>query len=122
MFGHNMVQMKWMPTYTYQFMGEKQEKLAEYVDYPVVYVYDNSWTVNDNVVELKKFKSYTFVRSENLERYLSNIEEEKMILYNETRNDSEELIQSVIQENPELQMKGKIFQNSAEAVFVFESE
>ena len=121
-FGHNMVQMKWMPTYTYQFMGEKQEKLAEYVDYPVVYVYDNSWTVNDNVVELKKFKSYTFVRSENLERYLSNIEEEKMILYNETRNDSEELIQSVIQENPELQMKGKIFQNSAEAVFVFESE
>lgn len=45
-----------------------------------------------------------------------------MILYNETRNDSEELIQSVIQEKPELQMKGKIFQNSAEAVFVFESE
>lgn len=121
-FGHNMVQMKWMPTYTYQFMGEKQEKLAEYVDYPVVYVYDNSWTVNDNVVELKKFKSYTFVSSENLERYLSNIEEEKMILYNETRNDSEDLIQSVIQEKPELQMKGKIFQNSAEAVFVFESE
>lgn len=121
-FGHNMVQMKGMPTYTYQFMKEKQGKLAEYVDYPVVYVYDNSWTVNDNVVELKKFKSYTFVRAENLERYLSEVEDEKMVLYNETRNDSEELIQSVMQEKPELQMKGKIFQNSAEAVFVFEKE
>ena len=121
-FGHNMAQMKWMPTYTYQFMKEKQENLAKYVDYPVVYVYDNSWTVNDNVVELKKFKSYTFVRTENLERYLSEVEDEKMILYNETRNDPEELIQRVIEEKPELQMQGKIFQNSAEAVFVFEEE
>lgn len=108
----------WMPAYTYQSTKDKLYSLHWYDNCSVIYVYDNSWTVNDNMEELKRYKDYTFVSPAELADFVQGREDEMLILYNESLADNETVINTVMSANSKLTESVKLFQNSAESIYL----
>ena len=112
--------VSWEPTYTYQYMREKYEMIEEYKECSVVYVYDYSWTFNDNIVELEKYKDYTFIKPENLGEYMETRDDDRIIVYNESPLENEDLCSIILQSNYKLTKYTTLFKNSAESILYFE--
>lgn len=108
----------WMPVYTYQSTAAKLDSLHWYDGCSVIYVYDHSWTVNDNMEELKRYKDYTFVNPEEFSEFVKGRKDDVLILYNESPADNETLIQTVMSDNPKLSEVVKLFQNRAESIYL----
>lgn len=112
--------VNWWPTYTYQYMKEKYNQLEDYHDCRVICIYDNSWTINDNFVEIKEYKNYMFVTPKKFSIYIQMIEEEEeLVIYNESNLSDDEIIDIIMESNNKLIDSQRLFKNSSESILYF---
>ena len=73
-----------------------------------------------NIVELEKYKDYTFIKPENLGEYMETRDDDRIIVYNESPLENEDLCSIILQSNYKLTKYTTLFKNSAESILYFE--
>lgn len=116
----SMYRTGWKPVYTYQDTRVRTEIAKEYQDCRVLYLINNFWVANDNLVELEQYKSYTFLTPKNLWDYLDVYQDENIIVYNESKYTDEEIIEIMMKQNKNLEQYEVLYQNHAETIMHFE--
>lgn len=107
----------WAPTYTYRALETKRESLHWYEGCSVIYVTENSWTVNDNMEELKHYKDYVFLNPKEVEVYMKTREDEQLVLYNDSAVADEDILAMVMRANSKLSEAVKVFQDGRETTY-----
>lgn len=111
---------KWDYRYTHPFKGNNFNIIEKYKDYSVIYIYAYESRTLSNAEELKIFKDYTFVTSENMMELLPKTDDNGIILYIDSEYDQEEIINAIKQKNHCLEKSTFLFQSVSANVYYLE--
>lgn len=99
----------WKPFYSYENTKQYLSLADQYKEKSVIYVYDVSWKTMPNMLELMKYKNYTFSREENLAEILADRQDEDLVVYVIGSLDNAKILQQVIDSNEQLVSYEKIY-------------
>lgn len=106
--------------YDYPKSRSKFDLVEKYKDCSVVYVYKVRSRTSCNADELKEYKDYVFIKPSNLEKFMTEMDMNRIIVYVADKYDSNEIIDTILQANEGLSEASFLFKSSYANVYYIE--
>lgn len=110
----------WQYYYTFQWKQPVLDTVRNYKNCFAICVYEQSYKILNNVEELKEFNDYVFVRPEGLKKLLEEREIEQTVLYAVNVQDEEFVIDTILQEETQLEQAEYLFKSGPANVYYLE--
>ena len=111
---------KWDYRYTYQNKNEIFDIVEKYKDYSVIYAYIYEYRIPCNAEELRSFKEYAFITSQNMAEFIPETSDHGIILYVDSEYNQEEIINAIKQKNHYLEKSTFLFESGYANVYCLE--